>query len=146
LAEKYNRWGSKCKYELNERASLELFDDNSFDLIYSNLTLQHIEPQYSGKYLLEFVRVLAPGGALIFQLPSVPANSLKQTIKRATPTILLEAYRWMRYSWRPTMGMHGIERGEVTRLLTSSGADIVRVVPDENAPGWFGFRYYVTKP
>lgn len=146
LAEHYNRWGSKCKYLLNETAALDRFEDSTFDLIYSYLALQHIEPKYSGEYLREFVRVLAPGGVLVFQLPSVPAGSLKQTIKRATPAAVLRTYRWIRYGWRPTMGMHGIERGEVTRLLENNGAEVVKTIPDQNAPGWVGFRYYVTKP
>jgi SAM-dependent methyltransferase len=69
LAEKYNRFGTKCHYHLNSVPNLSLFTDDSFDLIYSNLVLQHMHPKYSTAYIKEFVRVLAPGGLAVFQLP-----------------------------------------------------------------------------
>ena len=46
-----------------------IFDDNSFDFIYSYVVLQHMRPDYALSYLREFVRVLAPGGVMAFQLP-----------------------------------------------------------------------------
>ena len=47
-------------------------------LVYSNIVLQHIHPHYSKQYLKEFLRVLKPGGMLVFQLPSevVPAEAV----------------------------------------------------------------------
>ena len=73
LAEKYNRYGNKCSYYVNEAKDLSLFEDNSFDFIYSNIVLQHMKPEYSKNYIKEFLRVLAVDGLLIFQLPSEPA-------------------------------------------------------------------------
>ena len=70
LAEQLNRHGDRCRYHLNDSPSLERFDSDEFDLVYSNITLQHIEPRYSRRYIAELVRVLAPGGLLVFQLPS----------------------------------------------------------------------------
>lgn len=70
LAQEYNRQGSRCQYYLNESDDLRLFDDNRFDFIYSSNVLQHIHPRYSRNYLKEFVRLLAPGGVLVFQIPS----------------------------------------------------------------------------
>lgn len=70
LAEKYNRYGSKCHYYTNSAQDLSLFEDNSFDFIYSNIVLQHMEPEYSKNYIKEFIRVLAHDGLLIFQIPS----------------------------------------------------------------------------
>jgi SAM-dependent methyltransferase len=72
LAEKYNRHGGKCRYYLNSSQNLELFPDGTFDLIYSGLVLQHMEPTYSKGYIKEFLRVLAPGGCAVFQFPSGP--------------------------------------------------------------------------
>lgn len=70
LADTYNRYAERCRYHLNERNDLTLFPDNSFDFVNTALVLQHMEPQYSAKYLAEFLRVLAPGGLLVFQLPA----------------------------------------------------------------------------
>mgnify|MGYP001597146266 CR=1 FL=1 len=70
LANKYNKFGERCKYYHNDSDNLNLFPDNSFDFIYSNITLQHMEPRYSQKYIKEFLRILNPKGLLVFQLPS----------------------------------------------------------------------------
>jgi len=77
LAEKYNRHGRKCRYYLNPSQNLELFPDDTFDLIYSGLVLQHMEPNYSKGYIEEFFRVLAPGGCAVFQVPSGPRMPLE---------------------------------------------------------------------
>ena len=70
LARTLNRYGEKCSYHVNTKSDLSLFSSNYFDFIYTWLVLQHIEPSYVKEYLKEFLRVLKPGGLLIFQLPS----------------------------------------------------------------------------
>jgi SAM-dependent methyltransferase len=67
-----NRFGDQVQYHVNDRDDLALFDDGCFDLIYSNIVLQHIEPEYGARYIHEFTRILAPGGVVAFQLPSHP--------------------------------------------------------------------------
>jgi SAM-dependent methyltransferase len=69
-ARKHNRHGGRCEYHLNDRDDLSVFASGTFDLIYSNIVLQHMRPEYSRRYVREFVRVLAPGGVAVFQLPS----------------------------------------------------------------------------
>jgi SAM-dependent methyltransferase len=86
----YNRHGDRVAYHVNTRADLSLFDDDSFDLVYSYLVLQHIHPLHSLKFMLEFVRVVRPGGLIAFQLPSrkVPPPSLGPQGYRAEITPL----------------------------------------------------------
>jgi SAM-dependent methyltransferase len=69
LARQHNRHGEKCEYFLNLRGDLEIFPDDSFDLVYSNIVLQHMQPRYSTAYIREFVRVVRPGGLVVFQIP-----------------------------------------------------------------------------
>jgi SAM-dependent methyltransferase len=69
-ARQHNRWPNRCHYHLNPSSDLGLFADESFDFVYSTLVLQHMEPQYSTGYMREFLRVLAPDGLLVFQIPS----------------------------------------------------------------------------
>jgi SAM-dependent methyltransferase len=69
LAGAYNQFGARCQYRLNSTNDLRQFPDQEFDLVYSNIVLQHMEPRYSTAYIREFVRVLRPGGLLAFQLP-----------------------------------------------------------------------------
>jgi len=72
FARQYNQHGSRCKYYVNESDDLGLFEDDSFDFIYTNIVLQHIDPSYSKNYIKEFLRTLRPTGVVIFALPSDP--------------------------------------------------------------------------
>jgi SAM-dependent methyltransferase len=60
-----------CTFVVNETADLRRFSDAGFDLVYSTLVLQHLPTRaLVAGYAAEFVRLLAPGGAAVFQLPS----------------------------------------------------------------------------
>jgi len=74
LAQEYNRFGDRCQYYVNAADDLRLFEDGRFDFVYSNIVLQHIPPEYSARYIRDFVRVLTPGGMAVFQLPSEVAH------------------------------------------------------------------------
>lgn len=71
-ATRSNRHGDACQYFVNESNDLSRFSDNSFDLVCSIIVLQHMRPELSSKYISEFVRILRPGGTLVFQIPSQP--------------------------------------------------------------------------
>jgi SAM-dependent methyltransferase len=75
LARAHNRHGARCTYEVNDRPDLSRWPDGAFDLIYTSRVLQHIEPRYSVAYLREFLRLLAPGGVLSFDLPSAAGDA-----------------------------------------------------------------------
>jgi len=64
IAESLNQIES-CNYVAAAESELP-FDDDSFSFIYSNIVLQHIPREYSVRYLLEFERLLRPGGILVF--------------------------------------------------------------------------------
>ena len=90
-AERLNKWGSKCRFVVNDRSDLSVLAGQSFDFIISLLVLQHIEPQYSRQYIREFLRVLRPSGLLVFQLPCGPPDELNPAIRElALPD---DAYR-----------------------------------------------------
>ena len=56
---------ANCRYLANSGANLP-FPDATCAFIYSNIVLQHIPKRFAKAYLREFVRVLAPGGVLVF--------------------------------------------------------------------------------
>ena len=70
LARSCNRHGERVAYHANDRPDLSIFPDGTFDLVVSSIVLQHIEPAVATRFLRELCRVLAPGGALVFQLPA----------------------------------------------------------------------------
>lgn len=69
-ARRFNRHGGRIAFHLNDTDDLSLFPDGTFDFIYSNIVLQHVGPEAAKTYIREFVRLLAPGGLALFQLPS----------------------------------------------------------------------------
>lgn len=69
-AERYNRHPGRCRYVVNDEADLGQFREGTFDLVLSSLVLQHMEPRFAQGYVSEFVRVLAPGGVAVFEVPS----------------------------------------------------------------------------
>ena len=156
-ANRYNRHPGTCHYYLNDRTDLARFDDASFDFIYSNIVLQHMQPRDQRGNLAELVRVLAPGGIFVFQLPSAPLPGpdpkggwprLKGRIKSITPSFVLVPYRRVRRELTslghgPRMDMWGQPEEEVRRYVVSLGARTISVTPDAMAFGWSGFRYVV---
>ncbi|OLC36042.1 MAG: hypothetical protein AUH84_02215 [Thaumarchaeota archaeon 13_1_40CM_4_38_7] len=65
-----NQFISNCKFILNTENDLKIFQNNYFDLIYTNLVLQHLQDKKMIKsYLIELIRTLKKEGLLIFQLP-----------------------------------------------------------------------------
>lgn len=73
-AKQFDSPAGACRYHVNTRSDLSLFPDQTFDFIYSRIVLQHIPPDITRKYVAEFVRILKPGGLLVFQLPSALAE------------------------------------------------------------------------
>lgn len=70
LARKLNRYPDKARYVHNTAPVLEPIASNSIDLLYTDIVLQHLEPARAIRYVADFMRVLAPGGIAVFQLPS----------------------------------------------------------------------------
>ena len=136
LARSMNSHGDRCKYLLNETNDLQLFPDNYFDFVYTNITLQHMEPRFSKRYLIEFMRVLMPNGLLIFQLPSEPTPGVRADSAGGTTPA------------GPWTEMYGIMPEEVLALLETNGAKVVEAIKDQTptAPhDWHSFRYYAIK-
>ena len=69
-ARERNQHGERCRYHVNDAGDLRLFEEGSFDFVYSSIVLQHIEPELAKGYIAEFVRALSPGGVTVFQAPS----------------------------------------------------------------------------
>ena len=149
LAKEYNRYDNKCKFYLNTTDDLKIFPKNSFNFIYSNITLQHIKTLYTKRYLKEFIRVLKPHGLLIFQLPSRPNNIktiVRHILKNMLPSSVMQLYYKIRYANKPIMEMHGIKRENVVKLLKHIKGVIIEVKQLSNSKAdWINLRYFVTK-
>jgi ubiquinone/menaquinone biosynthesis C-methylase UbiE len=88
LAREYNKHGERCQYFHNTADDLRIFEDGSFDFVFTLRVLQHMRPEYSQAYIREFMRLLAPGAVAVFQIPGpapapAPAEPLPDAAFRA---------------------------------------------------------------
>jgi len=140
-ARRYNRHGDRCRYVLNEQNHLRAFPAAAFDLVYSRITLQHLPRHHIRSYLVEFMRVLRPGGLLVFQLPERYRN-WRTAIGRGLYWLVTR--RLLR---RPdVMDMYGIRREQVVALLEAHGARLAVIEEDPIAGReWLSWRYFATR-
>jgi SAM-dependent methyltransferase len=144
LARAYNQHPDKCRYILNSTNDLAMFEDNSIDFACSFATLQHVEPRVSAKYIKEFLRILVPGGVLLFNLPSVPERTGKGFLLGLMPNRVINLYRKRKYG-RKTYSIpqrHTIEIIERTGgTVMACRRDHVNTISDH----WVTVEYCVSK-
>jgi ubiquinone/menaquinone biosynthesis C-methylase UbiE len=134
-ARRHNEHGERVTYVHNPHSDLHLFGTDQFDLVYSLITLQHMEPLYAKTYIAEFVRITAAGGLILFQVPSQriaekPENTLltfwpPTFFKRLRRRIKRRLNVWLASD--PLMEMHAIPAEEVRAILKQNGAEVLQV-------------------
>jgi SAM-dependent methyltransferase len=70
LANDINEFPERVRYVQNSGTDIAALGTGDFTFMYSNVVLQHIEPETALRCLRELFRIVAPGGVLVFQLPS----------------------------------------------------------------------------
>ena len=149
LARQYNQHPSRCKFQLIQQ-NLGFWPDGHFDFVISLIVLQHSPQQYLKNYLKEFLRVLAPDGVLVFQLPSewnpqVTEPKIKKWlrhyVKPLVPSAALKAFRI-----EELMKMYATPMQTVVSLLDEAGGEVVAVKQDGRAgEAWISLEYMVRK-
>jgi SAM-dependent methyltransferase len=149
-----------CEFVVNREPHLKRFETETFDVVYSRLVLQHISPSVVRGYIPELIRVLSPGGVLMFQLPEdihalklfLHAPVVGGRLKRSLPLTAVRAYRLLKYQYLsitspPAMRMSGLPFQEVSTIVRDSGGSLLAAVPDgsHGAEAVAGFEYWVTK-
>jgi SAM-dependent methyltransferase len=160
-ARELNRGQRPCRFRVNRAVNLRCFPTATFDVVYSRLVLQHLTPPVVGSYVREFLRVLKPGGALMFQLPGVVAVDPEQAfceapvmggaLKRHVPLAIVRLHR--RFKYRVVlrhslarMEMFGMDRVTVESLIAAAGGRLLEVRPDQShGTEHPGFEYWATR-
>jgi ubiquinone/menaquinone biosynthesis C-methylase UbiE len=137
----------RCRFVENDRPDLSVFPDQSFDIVFSSLVLQHMPRELARGYLGELMRVLRPGGALIVQLATAPDRSLKGFLVRVLP---LRAIRFLQrrvLGYPAPMDMHPMSRDDLESVASHGDARVVDAVDEPMYGGnWHYTRYYLTRP
>ena len=152
----------QCTFVVNRAPNLKIFPSESFSVVYSRIVLQHIRAGIVERYIPELVRVLQPGGVLMFQLPEVHSVDSLRTFERAAvvgsfkqrlPKGIVLAWRRLKYALltrgprSAKMEMYGMDREEVEAHIRDAGGRLLEAKPDQShGPEGKGFEYWVTKP
>ena len=124
----------RCEFVHDPGTELATVPDESIDLVYSSRVLQHMPPALAHGYVRHFLRVAAPGGLVVFQLPAAPTGPAG-ALMRVLPTAALDRAR-------AGMQMHGTDPAAVTRLIAGAGGVTVSVEEDASAgPRWRSHLY-----
>jgi trans-aconitate methyltransferase len=121
--------GTKCRFFRLD--TLDLLN-HRYDLIYSNIVLQHVEPEHSLEYIRQFFERLAYGGVLVFQLPYASRS------KTEYPPV-------NEHNFSPRMEMYAIPKGKVLALVPKD-VEVVDILDDSSAgPDFDSHRYVFRK-
>lgn len=134
----------RCKFHLNQQTDLRTFADWTFGFVYSSLVLQHIHPKFLRGYLTELVRVLRPGGVLVFQM----ADHFNASVIHKLRLKIALRRRWQELKTRDkaTILMHYLPEQHVRQIL--AGCDVrimdVRLTSSTN-PAFNGNLHYLDR-
>jgi SAM-dependent methyltransferase len=162
LARTLNHYPDRVEYICTAEAGLELLPPRTFECIYSNIVLQHVPSDISVRYLDEFFRLLAPGGVLVFQLPShrqahvdaeitaMPDEAYSASIDLAAPVprsvaagselaLTLIVRNTSDHEWRQAqvgplaLGNHWLDAGGLMVAQDDGRAPLLQIVPPDLA-------------
>jgi SAM-dependent methyltransferase len=148
-ARRYNADRENCTFLVNVAPDLRLFETASFDFVYSSIVLQHMPDTATvRRYVAEFLRLVRPGGAVVFQMPyHIPWRNRWQ-LRRRLYALLRRLRVGERYLY-DTLGLNPIRmlamrEAELRSFIVRCGGVVARVEPDSDPNGPIrGLRYYV---
>ena len=121
-----------CHFVLNTTGDLRAFEKDSFNLIYSNIVLQHLPSErLIESYIKEFIRILTADGLLVFQLPChIPWKNRIQPRRRVYRLLrtlgVREDYLLKSLKLTP-MRMNFVPEERVKRLIQGVGGVVLSV-------------------
>ena len=152
-AKELNQSISNLKFILNTKNDLSVFQDNYFDLIYTNLVLGHLPHKKAVQsYLNEFIRILKNDGLLIFQMPHyypikhrilIPARRLVYVLLRSIG--FNKKFLFEKLNLHP-MRLNFIPEEEIVTFLVMQKAKVLKIQSSSSGGILNNNRtYFVTK-
>ncbi len=135
----------------NLSSNIKIFSDNKFDLIYTNIVLQHIpKKQIIKTYIREFIRILKPQGLVVFQLPHKLNSKINLQLNYRLYHILSSLAIKKQFLYKKLnlfpIRMLAIPEDEIILLLKQQNAVILKIEKDTKAgPSAQSRTYYATK-
>ncbi len=144
-AQRLNADIANIEFRENPAADLNGIDDASVDFVFSHITLQHIPSALALGYVDEFLRILAPGGAAVFQFVDSSDESWRGRLFGFASNHWLNPLRRLLWRRREVFEMHVLaERCLRERLARHPVMHLLAAVDDGAAgSGWRGRRWSV---
>jgi SAM-dependent methyltransferase len=121
----------KLTFILNTEPSLRQLPDARYAFIYSSIVLQHIPYPASLGYVREFMRLVKPGGLVVFQTPTFDRSGLLRRSARAAARRVVQAAQLPFDGLY--MEMNVIPEDDVRRAAAASGCEVLDVVSTNSA-------------
>lgn len=136
----------RCRFVHNNSLTLSAFADESFDLVYSSLVLQHMPTELAGAYLAEFIRVLRPGGAIVLLVPEAHLLTFRGLVYRLAPHRLIGLIQRKAFGYPAPMQMHVLPASLVQRLIEAPGGRLAASLPHKGYGGhWRMTEHIIVK-
>jgi ubiquinone/menaquinone biosynthesis C-methylase UbiE len=150
VARDLNRDRPGCEFLVNDNDDLARFRDETFDFVVAHIVLQHVPGRDSIlRYIGELARVLRPGGALVFQVPSSVPPLYRLHLSRRLYLVLrrvgLSAETLYNRLHLQPMHMSTLPSEVVSRRLEDRGARVVELVTERQPNGVVSVGYYATR-
>jgi SAM-dependent methyltransferase len=133
----------RCRFVHNDRLTLGMFADESVDLVYSSLVLQHMPTDLAGSYLAEFIRVLRPGGAIVILVPEAHLRTPRGIVYALAPRRLIGLIQRKVFGYPAPMQMHVLPADLVRRLVDPHGGRLAASVPHAGYGGHWRMTEHV---
>jgi SAM-dependent methyltransferase len=148
LARELNHDRPNCVFFQRDRPLLEQVESGSVDFVYSAFVLQHLSSEREALgYVRELVRVVRPGGTIVFQLPPrLPLLRRLQPRRRLFHGLrsLGVGEGWLYRTGRlHPIRLIGIDPEDVRAAVEAAGAQVVRTEAVDPASPLAGTRYFV---
>src|SRR5207253_2739240 len=129
---------------------LSCFADGEFDLVVSDIVLQHMPSTNLIKsYISEFLRVLHPGGLAIFQLPShiglLRRIQWRRRLYRAMRSVGFSEHLLYERLGLVPMAMRSLPEAAVREHVARLGGELLKVIADNDAPPFASRTYFVKR-
>jgi SAM-dependent methyltransferase len=146
-AEEYNQAPDRVRYVVNTVGDLSQLEAESFDFVYSNITLQHMPSRAAEGFVREFFRLLRPGGVAVFQIPDGRPFAPDSLGERLTEFWRGPVRRFSkRMRGKPEVEIHYVARPRVEEILRDSAATLLDAYDiTHGRKRWTSYRYCAQK-
>ena len=120
-------------FVLNKHEDLQTIESDSFDFVYSNKTIQHIPYPASKKYILDFFRVLKPGGIAVFLVHNCKHSeegSLRFNLAKWHRESVRPFFKKLR--GKPPVQIHPISRENINKYVTQAHGELIHSETDSS--------------